>query len=312
MALTPSNPYLKPVQPVSGLIQVLKIKGLIINNQAWAEQFLSSFSYYRFKGYALTFRNQASPLKPFSPGTTFEDIVTLIEFDKSLRILTFDGIEKIEVFFRTRFNEYMCNEYNTPFWYQNEHLFKKKGKFRHKEFLSKCERELHRSNELFARHYKNNYDSPCLPPGWLLAEIHTFGTWSTLYEHLADSNDKIEIAKTFGVTTKVMESWARSLCNIRNICAHHSRLWNKELRVPPAIPNALTYPFLHNPGKRFSSIALIIHQILNIISPNNTWSQALYHLLLPMQHRQHSLGFKSDWCLHSFWGITIDNDFKFP
>ncbi|EPR32932.1 Abi family protein [Alkalidesulfovibrio alkalitolerans DSM 16529] len=196
----------------------------------------------------------------------------------------------------------MCAKYATPFWYQDESIFKR-GKFRHKEFLCQCERQFEKSKELFTRHYKNNYDTPHLPPGWMLIEITTLGTWSRLYQELADHRDKQEIAARFGLPKVIMESWIHSLSYVRNICAHHGRLWNRVLGVSPkqmrgASPNSLTAE------DRFSAVAYMIHHLLMTINNENKWIHDFRTLASGFGDQRHfNMGFKSDWQADPFWGL---------
>ena len=84
------------------------------------------------------------------------------------------------------------------------------------------------STEDFAVNFKNNYVNTYLP-SWMALELVTFTHLSKLYDNLRDSSAKTEIAGLYGVNTPILQNWLMILTYTRNICAHHSRFWNKRL-----------------------------------------------------------------------------------
>ncbi len=81
----------------------------------------------------------------------------------------------------------------------------------------------------------NSYDEPALPPCWMLIELLSLGTWSIVYENLANRKDKKNIAQFFDLSPIELGSWLHALTYIRNLCAHHSRIWNRHFTVKPAV-----------------------------------------------------------------------------
>jgi abortive infection bacteriophage resistance protein len=294
-----SKDVLSPLQLVAHLCE----KGLLVEDYEEAATYIASVSYYRFKGFAWSFRfSRGHPdAGRFYPETRFDDIRHLMEMDRELRLLTLDGIERIELDFRTTINEHLCQQYNTPFWYHDESLFKR-DKFKHKEFLAKCEREVQRSQELFTRHYLKKYASPHLPPGWILIEIETFGTWSRIFQNLATPTDRTAIANRYNVPVTVIESWAHSLNIVRNTCAHHARLWNREFRVTPKIPHAMAFPAFSS-EKRFAPIAAVISYLLRAIGLGTSWTVRLSELLTNSGAKEKRMGFCDDWRSQPFWRL---------
>lgn len=99
-----------------------------------------------------------------------------------------------------------------------------------------CKKSYKNSKETFIKHFKNKYGDNCdLPPYWMLANIMDFGQLCTLYSG-ASANIRQIVASRYGVTSKVLDSWLRSIRLIRNVCAHHSRLWNKAFGFAPKCP----------------------------------------------------------------------------
>lgn len=295
--------YSKTVLSPSQLVSHLREKGLLVEDSDEAAAYITSVSYYRFKGFAWSFRVSGNrpDVGRFYPGTRFNDIRSLMEMDRDLRLLTMDGIERIELDFRTTINEHLCQQYNTPFWHHDESLFKR-SKFKHKEFLAKCEREVQRSQELFTRHYLEKYDSPHLPPGWILIEIETFGTWSRIFQNLAAPADRTAIANRYNVPVTVMESWAHSLNIVRNICAHHARLWNRELRVSPKIPRSMEFPSFSS-DRRFAPVAAVISYLLRTVGHGSGWTVSLSDLLKKSGEKERRMGFSDDWRSQPFWRL---------
>ena len=116
----------------------------------------------------------------------------------------------------------------------------KTGKTRHQDWLEKYKLVLGRSKEDFVRHYKQKYGLPM--PIWVSVEIWDFGMLSTFYQGMSVA-DKSAIASKYVVPDwKVMESWFRTLNFVRNVAAHHSRLWNKNLVDQPKLPAKGTMP----------------------------------------------------------------------
>ena len=118
--------------------------------------------------------------------------------------------------------------------------------------------------------------------------------------------DRSEIAKHYGVPEEVLHSWLKTINVIRNICAHHSRLWNRELGVKPFIPKENKYPEWHKPVKvtqnRVFGILTILNYLLNIIAPNTNWKQRLYQLLAEYSEiSKASMGFPENWEKSTLW-----------
>lgn len=119
------------------------------------------------------------------------------------------------------------------FWHTNLGLSTDKAL--HLKTIEKVKEEFRRSDASFIRSFKKKYSDP-LPPCWTAFEIISFGSLSMLYENLRPGRSKREVANWFGLDDKTFGSWLHSLVYVRNVCAHHSRLWNRELRIQPRYP----------------------------------------------------------------------------
>ena len=240
--------YSKPATSITQQMARWQAKGLTITDIQAAERALTFIGYFRLRGYALPLMQATPAGRVFRPGVTFEQILDRYEIDRALRRIVLGQIERIEVGFRTAISNQMALQYG-PFWYLNHpgqvlgHSPGPRGAlepFAIGGFLSEVERETRRSKDPFAQHYFGKYTEPLLPPSWLMAECVSFGKWSKLYQHLQKAdpshpNPKKAIAKTFGLSVSLIESWLHGLTILRNICAHHGRVWNRRFSYRPEV-----------------------------------------------------------------------------
>lgn len=233
----PKAVFSKPPLPLNEQVALLLKRGMIIDKPDEAAEFLGEVNYYRFSGYALYFEGFENQERThvFKAGTRFEDVRRLYEFDSALRSLFFDAIEPVEIAFRTA----VCLEsslyYNNSHWYQDQTIFTER--FNYKKFLSFCKDEVAGSRELFIESYLAHYSAPALPPGWMLTEILTLGKWSLMYASLKERILRKHISDRFDCSERELKSWMHGITFLRNLCAHHSRLWNRSFPIRVLIRN---------------------------------------------------------------------------
>lgn len=161
-------------------------------------------------------------------------------------------------------------------------------------------REVDRSSRShqFIQHYERTYTAPLLPPSWAIAECLSFGKWSALYKQLG--HGKSAIAAVFGLTPPVLESWLHSLNVLRNVCAHHSRLWNRSLPFEPkAHPRYL--PHFQQPA-RFYARGCVIRLMTNAIDGNPHFADGLRYLLQQYPGIPSAvMGFPAGWDTDALW-----------
>ena len=168
-------------------------------------------------------------------------------------------------------------------------------------------------------HYLDTYTSPITPPSWLVVELLTAGELQRLYAGLARKYRKA-IARELHLTEPVLQSWLKSHVRVRNICAHHGRLWNRFLGVYPAIPKSGTVRWLNDgstfdtgkPGalerKRLYPVLVSLQSILFTISPYSTWALRLRNLLSRYQHIPlNALSMKTNWDADRFWQEAFES-----
>jgi abortive infection bacteriophage resistance protein len=219
-------------------LNLLKSRGLEVGDEPKALSYLQEISYYRLSSYFLPYQKVKDK---FDNGTTFEKIIETYSFDRELRLLVFDCIERVEVAIRTQMIYQMAIFYNDSHWHDNKAHFitpyyNKIGNLidPYSDFqtiISKAKTA--RTPETFIKHYMNEYGVPANPPSWMCFELLTIGELSHLYRGLSNNADKKRIADFFDLHHTVFTSWLHTLTYVRNICAHHSRLWNRELAIEP-------------------------------------------------------------------------------
>lgn len=219
-------------------IKLLQDRGLEINDPEEALSYLKGISYYRLSAYFLPYQKVKDK---FNAGTTFKQIIDTYTFDRELRLIVFDAIERLEIAIRTQIIFAMALHYNDSHWQDNQAIFIEP--FYNKigylvdpyndlqNIISKAKSA--RRPEVFIRHYTNRYKSPSNPPSWMCLELLTIGELSRIYKGFRNNADKKRIADFFDVHHSVFQSWLHTLTYVRNLCAHHSRLWNKDLAIEP-------------------------------------------------------------------------------
>lgn len=337
--------FSKPAKNNTELIEEWKNRGLNIPDEQRAQHYLDFISYYRLSAYTIPFQDpKLQQNHCFKPNTSFDDILNLYIFDRELRLLIMDAIERIEVAVRAQ----ICNVHSLSskgngqvhgaFWYLDGQHFLRK--FSHFRLLANIERQLsdekerldrdiknitkrpnltpqqqqklieNANKENFLRHYLSQYDEPRLPPCWMMTEMLTWGELSHLYAGLQSAAIKKKIAVNLGVNAEILESWLKALNSIRNICAHHGRLWNKELGVAIKIPNSRKIKWLSQRPqlgnvqfeRRVYSILTALQTLLYSVSPHSEWAKRLKALMdkYPNVPRV-NMGMPTDWDTDVFW-----------
>ncbi|MGB2924369.1 MAG: Abi family protein [Limnothrix sp.] len=229
--------YNKPSLTFQQQIELLQSRGLVIQNLDVAKEALERISYYRLSAYLHFFQEQNSSNHQYRIGTDFDSVLNLYKFDKSLRMLVFNATESIEVAIRTQMIYQLSQVYGSH-WYTDSSLFYDQRK--HNELIDSISQYCQRKKvEEFIEHYRNKYATPRLPPSYMALEIISFGQLSRMYSNLSPSEARSKVHNHFQVPNKFFISWLRSLSHIRNICAHHSRLWNIQLSESPTLPSKL-------------------------------------------------------------------------
>lgn len=330
--------YNKPYYSTNKHIDQWKKRGLIVNDQEKAEHYLRVISYYRLSAYTLPYQEDVETHK-FKNNIEFDNILSLYVFDRKLRLLLLDAIERIEVAFRASIINVLAKHHG-PHAYLDSNLFYDKTNteedgeieepdkiFTHKVFLQKIKRNCDKSSETFIRHYLRKYDNPSFPdnittreeynypPIWMAMEILTFKEVSLVFSNLKIKEDKQAISQYWELPDTVLKSWFRSLSDLRNICAHHARTWNREYGSRPVVPRKkpLLWPDLTKPlgeknidsTKRIYIFLVIIRVFIRKINPASTWPQRLHDLINKYSDiNLTQMGIPHNWNEDKFWELS--------
>lgn len=309
--------YSKPALSISDQAQLLLDRGLICNDRHRLEHYLSNIGYYRLSAYLLPFEQASltgdSRNHKFLPNTTFEQVLNLYVFDRKLRLLVMEAIERIEVAARTRWACAMALRHGAHA-HMNSGLFK--NPWQHATDIARVSKELQDSNETFVAHYRKKYTEPYLPPIWAVVETITLGSLSRWIASTSDNQVKREVTKMLGLPTiEILEQVLHALTPMRNICAHHARMWNRRFIL--LLPNIkrlrgqlITETNTTASGETQESLTreiynfiVVIHYLMRQINPGTSWGTRMAkHIQLLSSGQQQAMGFPEDWKMRHPWG----------
>ena len=287
---------------ISDQINKLKERGLAFKDEEKAAPYLSNISYYRLRAYTYPFQENDNPVHPFNRKVSFEDIIQLYVFDRQLRLLIFNAIEKIEIAFRTQIIYeyalmYGSHWHTVPGLYSNSVLFAND--------IATLQKEIDRSKETFINHYKTTYTQPKEPPCWMSLEVSSIGLLSKLFSNLKNDSCKNNIALHFGLKdVDILENWMRCFSLLRNICAHHGRVWNRRMTKITIAKKPLNTYIVNKAILPYKVYAYIvqIQYLLNNISPQHSFKKGLFNLMANCPLAQEKeMGFPADWQKDILW-----------
>lgn len=314
--------FTKPPLDELGQLELLESRGLQIQDRTRARRLLGVATLFRLTPYMRPFQDAADPEHAFRPGTRLTQIIDIYRFDSLLRQQVMGALERVEVAVRAALSNHMATQYGAH-WYTDSGCFNRKydhsrlvaemsnlmqverQKFEHERALIersrvpdhvKQLRVENRKRDNYMRYYAETYNDPAFPPSWAMVEELSLGAISHLYKGLGRDRDRKAIAERFGLPQHVLQSWLHTLTFIRNICAHHARLWNRELAVSPGWPDVLAAYGQGANRRRFFTLSMMLVYLLEHIGPDAGWLSKLRHLLadypqIPMR----AMGMPDDW-----------------
>ncbi len=284
----------------------LTSQGMLISDARRAEHWLRHVSYYRLSAYWLPFEHPKEQAGPrFVAGTNFDTVVALYEFDRQLRLLVLDAIERVEVAIRGSWAYALANR-GGPHGYLTASLYSDRRLFH--ENLSRLARDVGTSPETYIDHYRRTYDDPAMPPVWMVAEMMSFGQLSRWYSSLQDRALRNDIARPLGLPETILVPLLKHLSTVRNSCAHHARLWNRGFLIrmkvptkPASLRQTLEPPAGSEPALLYNSLVLIGY-MLQQVDPASSWRLQLIALLKTHPTGALSeMGFPADWERRPLW-----------
>ena len=287
----------------------LQSRRMVMDDSDHAADCLRRIGYYRLSGYWRPFRaGRPDEPKEFFPDTDFSKVLALYLFDKRLRLVLLDALERIEIAFRSEIAYHIGSKDRLA--HQNKVLLNPKAAEKHYDkWLAECNREVRKSNEPFVQHHRVYYDDEI--PIWVATELWSFGKLSKFYSMMRGDDQKA-VSSRFGVeNVNLMERWLYAMAFVRNIAAHHKRLWNRGAigRLSPkgAFPGAHNPPVLPD-GRSYNRVYPVLCAIVFLvrqITPGSRWPHRLREMLLELNPKTgrdlSEMGFPPDWAQSPFW-----------
>lgn len=309
----------KPPLTYKEQIELLKRRGLVFDDEQKAELQLSNVSYFRLSAYMLPFKKNVGSeiIDEFRYGTNWKSVYNLYVFDRKLRLLFFDAIDKIEVALRCQLVYVLSHKYGSH-WQDNASILKAPytitlngGEQRVIDVYSDIQHHIadqlsSQQTEQFIKHYHDTYDYPKNPPSWMSVEVMYFNQLSKICSNLRERADKVAIAKHFSLPPDEFISWLHTINYLRNICAHHARLWNREIKIIPALLRfSKDKIWITEPGRtkrsRIYYTLCMINYLLQSVNPNSSFSQRLKQLISEYMPKISAMGFPENWESEKIW-----------
>lgn len=292
--------------------QLLIDRGMAIGDEEIAKKWLATVGYYRLSAYWLPFERPASDgkvrSKVFREETNFDAVTSLYIFDRRLRIIILEAIERVEVHVRSRWTYHMAHKHGAHA-HLNHELFS--GGLNHAEQLVRLARSVDKSEETFVVYYKDKYKVPYSPPLWSATELMSLGELSKWVQATKDNQLKSQIGHELGFPTKeILEGVLQVLSYVRNICAHHGRLWNRHtVKRLPKIKRFKDDLVLvegekgvqENENKIYNIIVVLLH-LMDRQKTDSSLRERLKNLLEERSEEERALmGFPDDWRIRPTW-----------
>lgn len=296
----------KKATTIEEQISLLKLRGMIIEDDNTALYSLQHISYYRLSGYWYPFQHDTRR-HLFRSKTSFGKIINRYNFDKELRMVLFSAIESLEVSLRTKMTNIIATELS-PWWFENASNFRDFN--RHCELMQTIRRDVSKSKDSFILSHRKRYAKDNRnPPSWKTFEVLSLNTLSKLYDELNSSiaSKRILANEYRSINNEYFSNWLQSISILRNICAHHGRLINRSFSVSPRIITATPHPWLSNPSQFINNKDLyiricIIKYLLDAIGKGSHFKAILFTLFAQYPNiNLSSFGFTSGWKKEPLW-----------
>lgn len=289
----------KPPTSFDQQLGILEARGLIVKNRGEALHHLSHTNYFRFACYRHPFINLETD--KFIAGTRFEDIWEIYRFDHHLRMLVLDAIERCEISFRTRWAYEVAHRHGSQA-YENAMIHR--DAVRHRETLAKVDSEIRRSTEDFLSPYRSGGSTR--PPIWMVCEVLSLGQLSALYDNLSAPADRQAVADAYALDEIALRSFLHHLTVVRNICAHHARLWNRHFAftfsLPRKKPPLLLRHFNKEQPRCLHNTLVMLAWLLNQIEPGHHRTLRLVRLIQEQRFPvAWQMGFPENWQESLIW-----------
>lgn len=279
---------LKPWKSFSKQVELLEKRGMIFHNKQQAEKELERIGYYRLSGYWYPFRQYVPKLpnrtnnkkrsNRFVPNTEFKHIIQLYEFDNLIKLLALEAIQQIEIAMRVQISYILgqkaVNAHINPSYFST--FTDENGRqLTHADWLRKYNSTLNNPKDDFVQHNLTEYGEL---PIWVACETWDFGTLSRFYQGINLISEKQKMNKAFLLFNDELTSHLKAFNFIRNVSAHHGRLWNRHMVGTPSIKylsdkNNPEWKSLEKYSDHVFTTFCLMKRMLNVICPQSDWGQ---------------------------------------
>lgn len=283
----------------------------MVGDEDLMRRWLKTVGYYRLSAYWLPWElppgNGQTRSKQFPSNTNFADIVDIYIFDRQLRLLVMEAIDRFEIAVRARWTNLFSLAHGSHAHMDHSNFL---DGFEYARMYSKINDTVSKSSEVFIEHYRNKYTAPYLPPLWQVTELMTLGEISMWVKATKDNNMKDAVAKDLGLPNKeTLEGTLQLLSYVRNICAHHGRLWNR--RTVKRVPNIRSFRqdmdidingSQHQPRNSIYNVVVVLAKTLRHQSPDTSFPDRVSVLVQTRSADQlRAMGFPVDWKERPLW-----------
>lgn len=306
--------YTKEATELNKQLELLRERGMQITSEDLTLRWLETVGYYRLSAYWLAYEKEPKDgfvrSKKFKDGTKFEDIIDLYIFDRKLRLLVTEAIERIEICARSRWTNRLTLEYG-PHAHLRSNVFT--SGWKHAARVARISNRTLESSEVFIEHYRSKYTEPYMPPLWAVSELMTFGELSKWIESTDNLKIRSAVARDIGLPTQESLSGTLQLLSyIRNICAHHGRLWNRKTvkRLPNIKRFRASLVLEENAAvaqlqlsNRMYNVLAVLSMLMRHQSTDSTFPHRLSSLMETRSpEQQRTMGIPENWNQLPAWG----------
>lgn len=272
-------------------VESLSARGLHFLDTRRARHHLEHINYHRLLPYWEPLLEENGR---FRPDTTFEAVLRRYTFDRKLRLLMLDAIERLEVSIRSRWSNHMAVRYG-PSCLADGDLFLDR-RVHHRSYDSLLHFYMGSEDE-YVRRFRERYARGQAPPVWICSDMLSLGQLSHWLSNLSDPRDLHAVSYTYELEGECFLSFLHHLTEVRNLAAHHSRLFNRTLlrfSLPGSPPDGLTSLEGSSQGRIYNTIVMLDY-LLNLISTGHSWTRRLAHSLQRHPDVPPEMGFPLGW-----------------
>lgn len=215
-------------------VDIIRSKGFIVEDEDLCKKVFGRINYYRFSAYLLPFRKVD---KTYYSDVNFKQAYKIYEFDKKVRALILSAVEDIELYLRTQLAYYHSHKYGALGYLDKDNFNEWHKQERFKQLIKDAIEN--NSSTLVVQHHIEKYEGKF--PLWVIIEYFSTGMLSYFFSDLLLQDKKVLAYEMYNAIPKQVDSWLRCFTDLRNRCAHYSRLYFWKFTALPTIPYGFDY-----------------------------------------------------------------------